>query len=329
VQRRKLGAEGLEVGALGLGCMGMSDFYGTADQRDDSESIAVIHRAHELGITLLDTADMYGPYTNEELVARAVRGRREHYQIATKFGFERHDDGSQTVNGRPDYVLGACEASLQRLGVDVIDLYYQHRVDHSVPIEDTVGAMAQLVQQGKVRYLGLSEAGPATIRRAHAVHPISAVQSEYSLFARDVEGGVLPMLRELGIGFVPYAPLGRGLLTGLIHSVDDMPADDIRRKKFPRFQAENLAANADLVAAIEQLARAKEVTPAQIALAWVLHQGDDIVPIPGTKHIARLEENARAADIRLDVDDLQQIEDAVPLQEVRGERHWDMAAIER
>ena len=328
MQRRKLGAEGLEVGALGLGCMGMSDFYGSAEQRDDSESIAVIHRAYELGITLLDTADQYGPYTNEELVGRAIRGRREHYQVATKFGFERHDDGSQTINGRPEYVLRACEGSLRRLGVDVIDLYYQHRVDQSVPIEDTVGAMADLVRQGKVRHLGLSEAGASTIRRAHAVHPISAVQSEYSLFARDLENGVLPTVRELGIGFVAYAPLGRGLLTGLIHSVDDLPDDDVRRKKFPRFQADNLAANADLVSAIEELARAKGVTPAQVALAWVLHRGDDIVPIPGTKRIARLEENARAADIHLDAEDLRKLEDAIPQQEVRGERHWDMAAID-
>jgi aryl-alcohol dehydrogenase-like predicted oxidoreductase len=328
VQRRKLGAEGLEVGALGLGCMGMSDFYGTAEQRDDSESIAVIHRAYELGITLLDTADQYGPYTNEELVGRAIRGRREHYAVATKFGFERHADGSQTINGRPEYVLRACDASLQRLGVDVIDLYYQHRVDQSVPIEDTVGAMADLVRQGKVRFLGLSEAKPSTIRRAHVVHPISAVQSEYSLFARDVEDGVLPTVRELGIGFVPYAPLGRGLLTGTIHSVDDLPDDDVRRKRFPRFQADNLAANAELANAIAELARTKEVTPAQIALAWVLHRGDDIVPIPGTKRISRLEENARAAEIHLDAEDLRKLEEAVPRQEVRGERHWDMAAIE-
>jgi aryl-alcohol dehydrogenase-like predicted oxidoreductase len=272
---------------------------------------------------------MYGPYTNEELVGRAIRGRRDNYEVATKFGFEVHDDGSQTINGRPDYVPRACDASLRRLGVDVIDLYYQHRVDHSVPIEDTVGAMADLVRQGKVRHIGLSEAGPETIRRAHAVHPISAVQSEYSLFARDVEDGVLPTLRELGIGFVGYAPLGRGLLTGLIHSVDDMPAEDVRRKRFPRFQSVNLAANAHLVSAIEEMARSKSVTPAQIALTWVLHRGDNIVPIPGTKRIARLEENARAADIHLDAEDLRRLEEAVPLQEVRGERHWDMAAIER
>ncbi|HYL71478.1 MAG TPA: aldo/keto reductase [Candidatus Dormibacteraeota bacterium] len=329
MQQRRLGSQGLEVSCIGLGCMSMSDFYGSADERDEQASIATIERAAEVGVTLLDTADMYGPYTNEQLVGRAIAGRRDHYVIATKFGFERHEDGSQTVNGRPEYVRRACDASLQRLGIDTIDLYYQHRVDRGVPIEETVGAMAGLVDAGKVRYLGLSEAGAATVRRAHAVHPISAVQSEYSLFARDVEDSVLPALRELRIGFVAYAPLGRGLLTGTVRGSQDLPAGDVRRARFPRFQDENLDANVRLAGEVARIAASKGVTPAQLALAWLLHQGDDVVPIPGTKHSARLEENAAAAEITLTSDDLAALDSAVPLAEVRGARHWDMASIDR
>jgi len=329
MEQRRLGSEGLVVSSIGLGCMGMSDFYGTASERDDAASIATIHRAAELGITLLDTADMYGPYTNEELVGRAIRGRRENYVVATKFGFERHADGSQTINGRPEYVGRACDASLRRLGIDTIDLYYQHRVDPGVAIEETVGAMRDLVLSGRVRYIGLSEAGAATIRRAHSVHPISAVQSEYSLFARDVESTTLPALRELGIGFVAYSPLGRGLLTGSIHSVDDLAEDDVRRARFPRFSAANIGANATLVAAIAEVARTKGVTPAQLALAWVLHRSADIVPIPGTKRVSRLEENAAAAALQLSDQDIRTLDEAAPPDEVRGERHWDMAAVNR
>ena len=328
MERRRLGSQGLEVSSLGLGCMGMSDFYGTSAERDEQEAIATIHRAAELGITLLDTADMYGPYTNEELVGRAISGRRDQYVVATKFGFERFDDGTQRLNGRPEYVRRACDASLQRLGVDVIDLYYQHRVDRSVPITETVGAMAELVQAGKVRYLGLSEAGPANVRAAHGVHPISAVQSEYSLFARDVENEVLPVLRELGVGLVPYSPLGRGLLTGTITSTDDLAQNDARRQRFPRFGAENLEANVALARRVRQIAEEKGVTAAQLALAWVLHRGDDIVPIPGAKRRKHLEENAAAADIRLTDADMQRLEAAVPAGAVRGERHWDMASID-
>ncbi|MBV9101160.1 MAG: aldo/keto reductase [Candidatus Dormibacteraeota bacterium] len=329
MQHRRLGSQGLEVSCIGLGCMSMSDFYGSAAERDEQESIATIHRAAELGVTLLDTADMYGPYTNEELVGQAIADRRDSYVVATKFGFERHDDGSQTVNGRPEYVQRACDASLRRLGIDTIDLYYQHRVDAQVPIEETVGAMAALVAAGKVRHLGLSEAGAATVRRAHGVHPISAVQSEYSLFARDLEDEVIPTLRELGIGLVPYAPLGRGLLTGTVRSAEDLPASDVRRARFPRFSDENLDANARLAAEVTRIAEQKGVTPAQLALAWILHQGDDIVPIPGTKHRARLEENAAAADVSLSDSDLAALGAAVPRAEVRGARHWDMASIGR
>ena len=329
MQQRRLGTQGLEVSCIGLGCMSMSDFYGSADERDEQASIATIHRAAEVGVTLLDTADMYGPYTNEQLVGRAIAGRRDDYVIATKFGFERHEDGSQTLNGRPEYVRRACDASLQRLGIDTIDLYYQHRVDRTVPIEETVGAMAGLVDAGKVRYLGLSEAAAATVRRAHAVHPISAVQSEYSLFARDVEDSVLPALRELGVGFVAYAPLGRGLLTGTVRGAQDLPAGDVRRARFPRFQDENLDANVRLAGEVARIAASKGVTPAQLALAWLLHQGDDVVPIPGTKHSARLEENAGAAQITLTADDLAALDSAVPRAEVRGARHWDMASIDR
>ena len=329
MEQRRLGSQGLEVSCIGLGCMGMSDYYGSAGDRDERESIATIHRAAELGITLLDTADMYGPFTNEELVGRAIAGRREQYVVATKFGFERHADGSQTLNGRPDYVRRACDASLGRLGIDTIDLYYEHRVDPTVPIEETVGAMGELVGAGKVRYLGLSEPGIATVRRAHSVHPISAVQSEYSLFARDVEAEVLPGLRELGIGFVAYSPLGRGLLTGTVRSSADLPEGDVRRERFPRFQADNLEANARLVDELRGIAESRGVTPAQLALAWVLHQGKDVVPIPGTKRRARLEENAAAADIALSAEELRRLDAAVPPDAVRGARHWDMASIGR
>ncbi len=279
METRLLGS--LSVSSIGLGCMGMSEFYGAGD---DAESIATVHRALDLGCTFLDTADMYGPFTNERLVGTAIKGRRDEVQVATKFGNERREDGSFVgINGRPEYVISACDASLSRLGVDHIDLYYQHRVDTAVPIEDTVGAMASLVAAGKVRHLGLSEAGAQTIRRAHAVHPIAALQSEYSLFSRDVEAEVLPAVRELGIGFVAYSPLGRGLLTGALKKQSDLPEGDQRAGRFPRFAAENFDANVALVAAVERLAADKGCTPGQLALAWVLHRGQDIVPIPGTK----------------------------------------------
>jgi aryl-alcohol dehydrogenase-like predicted oxidoreductase len=328
VEQRSLGTEGLEVGAIGLGCMGMSDFYGTPEDRDEGEAIATIDRAAELGITMLDTADMYGPFTNEELIRKALIGRRDQFVVATKFGFERQADGSQTVNGRPEYIHRACEASLRRLDVDTIDLYYQHRIDRSVPIEDTVGAMAELVQAGQVRFLGLSEAGAATIRRAHAVHPISAVQSEYSLFSRDVEESVLPAMRELGIGFVAYSPLGRGILTGSVHS-GTLPASDVRRAKFPRFAEGNLDANAAIAAGLAGLAAEKGLTAAQLALAWLLHRGPDVVPIPGTKHRSRIDENAAAVAVSLDEADLHRIDEVVRPEAVHGDRHWDMAAIDR
>ena len=328
VGRRTLGSQGLEVSAMGLGCMGMSDSYGTSEERDEHESIATIHRAQELGVTLLDTADAYGPFTNEQLVGRAIAGHRDDYQIATKFGFERLADGTQRINGRPEYVRAACDASLQRLGIDVIDLYYQHRLDRTVPVAETVGAMAELVRAGKVRFLGISEMGIDTIRAAHAVHPIAAVQSEYSLFARDVEAEVLPLLRELGIGFVAYSPLGRGLLTGSVHSVGDLPAGDVRRERFPRFREENLADNVVLAEQVAAIAAEKGVTPAQLALAWVLAKGEDIVPIPGTKRRTRLEENAAAAGIELTAGDMARVDAAIPAAEVRGVRHWDMAAID-
>jgi aryl-alcohol dehydrogenase-like predicted oxidoreductase len=328
VELRKLGTQGLEVSALGLGCMGMSDFYGTAADRDESEAIATIDRAAELGVTMLDTADMYGPFTNEQLIGKALVGRRDQFVVATKFGFVRQADGSQTINGRPEHVHRACDASLQRLDIDVIDLYYQHRLDRSVPIEETVGAMAELVEEGKVRYLGLSEAGPATIRRANAVFPISAVQSEYSLFARDAEESVLPAMRELGIGFVAYSPLGRGLLTGAL-TPDTLAATDTRRTRFPRFAEGNFDANLAIATRLGEIAAEKGVTAAQLALAWLLHQGADIVPIPGTKKRSRLEENALAAEIALDADDIARIEAVASPESVRGDRHWDMAAIDR
>ena len=317
MKRRRLGP-GLEVSAMGLGCMGMSDFYGG---RDEAEAVATIHRALDLGIDFLDTADMYGGGRNEELVGRAIRGRRDGVTIATKFGNVRNPDGTfKGVNGRPEYVRQCCEASLRRLGIETIDLYYQHRVDPDTPIEDTVGAMAQLVSEGKVRFLGLSEAAPQTVRRAHAVHPIAALQTEYSLWSREPAEAVLPTLRELGIGFVAYSPLGRGFLTGRFHNFEDLPADDYRRNQ-PRFQGENFRKNLDLVTHIEQVAKRKNCTPSQLALAWVLAQGDDIVPIPGTKRRRYLEENVGALDIMLTQSDLERIEQAVPLGEVAGERY--------
>ncbi len=324
MQHVSLGSQGLEVSRQGLGCMGMSEFYG---ERDDDESIATIHRALELGVTLLDTADIYGPHTNERLVGRAIAGRRDRVVLATKFGIVRDPDNpsARGVNGRPEYVKARCEDSLQRLGIDHIDLYYQHRVDPATPIEETVGAMAELVAAGKVRYLGLSEAAPETIRRAHAVHPISALQTEYSLFARDPEAEILPALRELGIGFVPYSPLGRGFLTGAFRSLDDLDDGDFRRSQ-PRFQGQNLEANLAIVAAIEAVAAARSATPAQVALAWVHAQGEDVVPIPGTKRRRYLEDNAAALDIRLSDDDIARLEEPGG---ARGDRYADMSAVNR
>jgi len=323
MQKRRLGSEGLEVSALGLGCMGMSEFYVERNDvaRTEAESIAVIHRALELGIDFLDTADMYGPFTNERLVGRAIQDRREGIVVATKFGNQRGEDGSHLgINGRPEYVRRACDASLQRLGVDHIDLYYQHRVDRSVPIEETVGAMADLVRQGKVRFLGLSEAAPATIRRAHGEFPISALQNEYSLWTRDYEDEVIPTCRELGIGFVAFSPLGRGFLTGRFHSPDDFPPDDYRRSS-PRFMGENFQKNLDLVARVEQIAKRKKCTPSQLALAWVLAQGDDIVPIPGTKQRRYLEENVHALDVELTAADLEEINEVAPQGVAAGARY--------
>ena len=328
MEKRKLGRQGLEVSALGLGCMGMSEFYGRADE---GEAIATIHRALELGINLIDTADMYGPFTNEKLVGKAIADRRDRVVLATKFGNVRGANREFLgVRGDPEYVKEACDASLKRLGVDHIDLYYQHRVDAKVPIEETIGAMAGLVGAGKVRYLGMSEAAAETIRRAHRVHPITALQTEYSLWSRDVEEAILPTVRELGIGYVAYSPLGRGFLTGRIRSLADLPADDYRRRS-PRFQEENLRRNLDLVAEVERMAREKGCTAAQLALAWVLAQGPDIVPIPGSKRRSHLEDNVGALGVHLTRDDLARIDRILPPGAAAGARYapQQMQAVNR
>jgi aryl-alcohol dehydrogenase-like predicted oxidoreductase len=323
LKKRTLG-QSLEVSAIGLGCMGMSEFYGS---HDDAQSISTIHRSLDLGCNFLDTADMYGPFTNEKLVGRAIRDRRDEVVLATKFGNMRGEDGAFLgISGKADYVGKACDASLQRLGVDHIDLYYQHRVDRSTPIEETIGAMADLVRAGKVRYLGMSEAAPQTIRRAHAVHPITALQTEYSLWSRDPEDEILPAVRELGIGFVAYSPIGRGFLSGRFKTIDDLEPTDYRRQS-PRFQGENFERNLDLVRRIEEIARSKGVTPAQLAIAWVLSQGNDIVPIPGSKSIGHLEENIAAADIELTRDDLARIDEVAPKGVAAGDRYPSMAAV--
>ncbi|MEQ9926293.1 MULTISPECIES: aldo/keto reductase [Pectobacterium] len=328
MQQRKLGANGPQVSAIGLGCMGMSDFYSTA--QDEKESIATLHRALELGVTLLDTADMYGPHTNELLLGKAIKGKREQVFLATKFGIIRDpaNPNARGICGKPDYIRRAVEGSLTRLGTDVIDLYYQHRIDPTVPIEETVGTLAELVQEGKIRYIGLSEASATTLERAHRVHPITALQSEYSLWTRDMEAEILPTCERLGIGFVPYSPLGRGFLTGAIRSPDDLAADDFRRTN-PRFSGENFGKNLQLVEKINQLAQEKQVTPSQLALAWVLAQGEHIVPIPGTKRRRYLEENVAALDVTLTKEELAAIDAIFPPDAAAGERYGkeSMAAL--
>jgi aryl-alcohol dehydrogenase-like predicted oxidoreductase len=327
MEQRTLGNQGLTVSAEGLGCMGMSEFYGALD---DAESIATIHRALELGVTLLDTADIYGPHTNEVLVGEAIADRRDQVVLATKFGIVRDPENPRArgVSGRPDYVHSCCDASLRRLAVDHIDLYYQHRVDPDVPIEETIGAMAELVDAGKVRFLGMSEASAETIRRAHAVHPISALQSEYSLWTRDLEEEILPTIRELGISLVAYSPLGRGFLTGAITSPDDFAQDDFRRHN-PRFQGANFDRNLELVEKVGELAKGHSCTPGQLALAWVLAQGEDVVPIPGTKRRRYLEENVAATEIELSADDLAALDEVAPVGAAAGERYPDMSRVQR
>lgn len=325
MKSRRIGRNGPAVSAIGLGCMGMTGFYGAADEQ---EAIATIHRALELGVNLLDTADIYGPFTNEELVGRAIKGRRDQVVLATKFGNEPLPDGKARFNGRPEYVRKACDGSLKRLGVDHIDLYYQHRVDHEVPIEETVGTMADLVKEGKVRHLGLSEAAATTIRRAHAVHPIAALQSEYSLWTRDPEGEILDTLRELGIALVPFSPLGRGFLTGNLKDSAQLAPNDARRS-FPRFQQENIEKNQSLMTPVAEIAQQLRVTPAQVALAWVLAQGEDIIPIPGTKRRAYLDLNVAAVDIHLSPEQLQRLSDALPRDVAAGQRYGDMSTVNR